>query len=361
MITAKFDSILPVFSEISQRENASVRESFDPLSLSKVGIASCPGKASVTDPAFHNAPVLYSLSRPAVIPVNPEVPQGKIRQAGRRLLDSAVATALDNFWTYFWTFIAGAIGPTLMAILVAVILYLRAPESAWVYSLLKYAFVFLAGTLLPMLGLVSLALVGVYRKRRKAKDRVHKYASTEKAWVDYNAELGPVLERFIGLTGEIGRETIQVAARSGELILAIQILDPKRRRSVTSKRAKALNKHCSKMEIASEQLSGARDAFLEVAEGLLKTMPTASEGNGPKLLALEESLVEMNNQALTIIQSQNDLIEKSKAVHGQVSMDVNTSMNWLIAVCQENVRIIEGFKRRMTQKLMPLLQAKLRS
>ena len=179
------------------------------------------------------------------------MPQGKIRQTGKRLLDSAVDTALENFWTYFWTFIAGAIGPTLMGILVGIILYLRAPESAWVYSLLKYAFVFLAGTLLPMLVLVSLALVGIYRKRQKEKDRVHKYASTEKAWVDYNAELGPAFQRFIGLTREIGRETIQVGARSGELILAIQISDPERRRNITSKRAKALNKHCLKMEIAS--------------------------------------------------------------------------------------------------------------
>ena len=111
----------------------------------------------------------------------------------------------------------------------------------------------------------------------------------------------------------------------------------------------------------SERLSGARDTFFEVAEGILKTTPTASEGNGPKLLALRESLTEMSEQAFTIIESQNDLIERSKAVHGQVSMDVNTSMNWLIAVCEENVRIIEGFKRRMAQNLMPLLQQKLSS
>jgi hypothetical protein len=247
-----------------------------------------------------------------------------------------------------------------MLILVAIILYLRSPESSWAYALLKYALIFFAGTLFPILALISIGLANIYRTKRKEKDRVHKYASTEKAWVDYNAELGPAFDRFIGLTSDIGRETIQIGVRSAELIEAIQIPDPERRRRITSKRAKALNKHCLKMEIAGERLSGARDTFFDVAEGILRTTPTASQGNGPKLLGLRESLTEMSDQALTIIKTQNDLIEKSKAVHGQVSMDVNTSMNWLVAVCQENVRIIEAFKARMSHSLLPLLETKLR-
>lgn len=254
-----------------------------------------------------------------------------------------------------------ATGPTLLGILVGLIFYLRSPESNWLRELLRDGLLVLGGTLLPLLVLISLALIGVYRKKRREKDRVHKYASTEKAWVDFSAELDPVMTRFIGLAREIGRETINVGHRSGELIRAIQITNPQLRLKITSKRAKALNKHCLRMEIAGERLVGARDAFFEVAEGLIKSAPAASQGNGLQLAGIQDSMTELNVGAMTIINTQKDLIEQSKAVHGQVSMDVNTSMNWLVAVSENNIRIMDSFKDRMSRSLMPLLQKKLES
>jgi hypothetical protein len=248
-----------------------------------------------------------------------------------------------------------------MAVLVAIVLYLRAPESAWVFTLLKYAFVFLAGTLLPLLVLVSLASIGVYRKRQKEKDRIHKYASTDKAWVDYTAELGPAFDKFSRLLTEIGRETINVSARSNELITAILIPDPQQRRKMTSKRARALNKNCLKMEIAAEHLVTARDAFFDVSEGIIRSTPPASEGEGAKLAEMKETLSELNDSAMSVIESQKNLIEASKAVYGTVSMDVNTSVNWLKAVCEENVRIIEAYRHRVSNTLLPLLETKLRN
>jgi hypothetical protein len=260
---------------------------------------------------------------------------------------------------HLWPFVGGALGAPLMTILVSVILYMRSPESAWAYALLKYSLIFLAGTLFPVFVLVAISLANIYRRKRRERDRVHKYTSQEKAWVDFDAELKPAVNRYASLLSDISKETMQIGPRSQELIEAILIPDPQRRRAKTSKGAKALNKNCMRMEIATERLAKARDDFFEVTEGLLKSVPVASEGNLPQLTVLRDSLVDMQDSASSVIQSQKELIEHSKAIHGQVSRDVNTSMNWLVAVCEENVRVVDGFKRRMEQRLFPLLDHKL--
>lgn len=246
-------------------------------------------------------------------------------------------------------------------IVIAIILYLRSPESAWAYALLKYALIFLAGTLFPVVVLFVIGMARTYRKRIQEKKKALKYVSTEKAWVDYHADLGPAFTELQTLMTEIGRATISVGEQSGELIRAIQIQDPRRRKQMVSRGAAALNKHCQKMERASGRLASVSKEALDAGEGVLKSTPSASEGNRDALIGLDEALKEVIDSGAVVIENQKELIETSKAVYGQVSMDVNTSMNWLIAVCEENIRIMEAFYRGMSQSLMPELQRKLNS
>lgn len=246
-------------------------------------------------------------------------------------------------------------------IVIAIILYLRSPQSAWAYALLKYTLIFLAGTVFPLLVLVSIALWNVYRQRKKEQDRVHKYASTDKAWVDFAAELGPTIVRFMGLMQEIGKETAKVNDRAQELIRAILIADPRRRLTQTSKGARTLNKNCLKMEIAAERLAAAQDNFFEVTEGYLKYVPPASQGNFDQLVLVRDSLKELEDSSTAVIETQEELMARSQDVYGKVSQDVNTSMNWMMAICKENVRIVEDFKARLARTLLPEVNRKLTS
>src|SRR5437588_11211695 len=92
----------------------------------------------------HIAKRASSSPAPPPPPQHPTVAgKGRLRQIGTRLLDSAIDSALDNFWPI----VGGFIWSALVTIAVALILYLRAGKASWLYPVLKYGLAFAAGWL----------------------------------------------------------------------------------------------------------------------------------------------------------------------------------------------------------------------
>ena len=275
---------------------------------------------------------------------------------GTRLLDSAVDSALQNIWSIVY----GALGWLLMTVAVASIIYFRAPASQWVYGLLRDVLIYMSGFLTLALLLVLLVVLGVWRRRRREQRRFSKYASTVKGPIDYHAELAPATSNLQKVLTEIGGETVRLSERIGEIVLVTEtVVNPKVRQKAISKSASALNKRLERIEKAAERLIEVTDAVLEVSVGLLQHAPSASQGNRAPLMQVQSALIVMDDAADQVIKTQEQMRQSAKAAYGQVSMDVHTSLNWIMATNKQVVDVMTSFRQRLAVDLVPLLNRKL--
>ncbi len=141
----------------------------------------------------------------------------------RDSFNSAVDSALDNFWPIVGGFIWSAV----VTAFVAIILYFRAPQSEWLRTVLKYGLAYLGGFLTFAFLLVLLALLGVRRRKSKLRkqSRLQEHVSTEKGPLDYRAELKPTIKNFQRITRRIGKVLGRVASRAGKIAKWIAFLD----------------------------------------------------------------------------------------------------------------------------------------
>ncbi len=288
--------------------------------------------------------------------------KSKIIQAGTRLVNSAVDSALDNFWPIVGGFIWSAV----VTAFVAIILYFRAPQSEWLRTVLKYGLAYLGGFLTFAFLLVLLALLGVRRRKSKLRkqSRLQEHVSTEKGPLDYRAELKPTIKNFQRITRRIGKVLGRVASRAGKIAKWIAFLDrisPALSRRSANKGAAVLNRHTQTMEGLAINLEASTEAFIEVAIGCLKSTPAASTGNKTRLLAVEDSLNVMDSMTVSVIDTLNTFRGAAIGIHGTSTMDLNTSLNLLAAVTDELLRIMKSMQARMASELRPPLQRKLSS
>ncbi len=272
--------------------------------------------------------------------------KSKIIQAGTRLVNSAVDSALDNFWPIVGGFIWSAV------------VTLR--------TVLKYGLAYLGGFLTFAFLLVLLALLGVRRRKSKLRkqSRLQEHVSTEKGPLDYRAELKPTIKNFQRITRRIGKVLGRVASRAGKIAKWIAFLDrisPALSRRSANKGAAVLNRHTQTMEGLAINLEASTEAFIEVAIGCLKSTPAASTGNKTRLLAVEDSLNVMDSMTVSVIDTLNTFRGAAIGIHGTSTMDLNTSLNLLAAVTDELLRIMKSMQARMASELRPPLQRKLSS
>jgi len=264
---------------------------------------------------------------PTPQPLAPEPPKGRIRQAGSRLLDSAIDTALGGLWLG----VAGTAGGVAMTALVTAILYLRAPESAWIYTLIKYALAYTGGMLTLLLMMTGFALLGVRRRKLIEKKNSARFKSAEKGYLDHWFHHTESTARFQSVLTEIGAEMARIGTCSAAIgqKLGTAGNDPKRAHGIVTKGAAMLDQHAARMERSIEALESVKDVLLESTMYLASNASPASEGNLEKLASSRDACVELLQKTEGAINGVLTFRQTAVAALG-ISQDTNSAMNRVI-------------------------------
>jgi hypothetical protein len=292
-----------------------------------------------------------------VAPVIAEPPKGRIQRAGARLLDSAIDTALEAFW--FGA--AVTLGGLAMTAAVALILYLRSPESSWIYPFLKYALVYTGGMLTILLSLAGFALLGVRRRKLREKQNSERFKSADKGYLDHWLHFGESNKRFQSVLAEIGSEMGRIgtcaSSIGGKLSKASN--DPKRAHSTVTKGAAALDKHAARMERSIEALRAVADLLLESTMALASNTAPASEGNTEKIEAAREGCIGLLQHTETAIGGVRNFRTVATATIG-ISQDTNSAMNRIIYGLDAIIDLLSQAERKWKETLV-ILDRKLTS
>lgn len=292
-----------------------------------------------------------------VASVTVEPPKGRIRRAGERLLDSAIDTALEAFWLGT----AVTLGGLAMTAAVAFVLYLRSPESSWIYPFMKYALVYAGGMLTILLSLAGFALLGVRRRKLREKQNSARFKSADKGYLDHWLHFGESNKRFQSVLAEIGAEMGRIGTCAGSMAEKLPSArnDPKRAHRIVTKGAAALNRHSAKMEQSIEALRQITDLLLESTLGLAHSANTASQGNAEELQGSREGCIGLLAVADTAIASVQEFRGTAIATLG-ISQDTNSAMNRIIYGLESIIDLLSQAERRWKETLV-ILDRKLAS
>ena len=294
---------------------------------------------------------------PTAQPLAPEPPKGRIRQAGSRLLDSAIDTALGGIWLG----VAGTAAGVAMTALVTAIVYLRAPESAWIYTLIKYALAYTSGMLTLLLMMTGFALLGVRRRKLIEARNSARFKSADKGYLDYWLHLDESGKQFLSILSEIGTYMGRMgssASRIGDK-LATARNDPKRAHKIVTEGAKRLDEYAAKMERAIERLQEITDLLLESTMAVAANSPPASEGNKEPLEASREACVELLASAEIARDSVETFKGSAMSVIG-ISQDTNSAMNRIIYGLESMVGLLSRAEQKWKETVV-ILNRKLAS
>jgi hypothetical protein len=240
-----------------------------------------------------------------------------------------------------------------MTALVTLILFLRAPESAWIYTLLKYAFVYAGGMLTLLLAIVGFALLGLRRRKLLEKESSARFKSTEKGYLDHWLHYTESNKRFMSILGEIASEMSRIGTCSGETArrLAKASNDPKRAHAAITKGAAALDKYATKMERSIAALEAQTSLLLESIMALASLASPASEGNTEKLESSREACLGLIQRAEVAITGVQSFKQTALATLG-ISQDTNSAMNRIIFGLESIIDLLSQAKGKWKETLV---------
>jgi TRAP-type C4-dicarboxylate transport system permease small subunit len=287
-----------------------------------------------------------STNQRSIAPISPQeatAPRGKIRQVGTRLLDSAIESALSNVWLI----IGGFLWSAAVTIFIAAYLFFRTPESAWVYSLLRYALVFMGGFLTFAFLLVVLALLGIRRRNQeiKTKLQIQRYVSNEKGHLDYRAELKPAVKEFQSAFRDTGAEIVRMGQQAKRIALWMTFFgfSPAITRWAAARRANAMIRGAQRMERVLLRLEQSASVYVEVVTGNARHAAPASQGNRQALLAAREALVVVDASLDEVISGLDAVRTSGGAVIGQ-QQNLNTAVNYITDLMERNIQQLLSIK-----------------
>jgi len=294
---------------------------------------------------------------PAPQPIATEPPKGRIRQAGARLLDSAIDTALQGLWLSVYI----AVGGVALTAAVAIILYSRAPESAWIYTLIKYALAYTGGMLTLLLILAGFALIGVRRQKLIEKKNSARFKSAEKGYLDHWLHFDESGKQFQSVLAEIGTQMGLMGNCASKIggKLATAGNNPKRAHRIVTEGAKKLDEYAAKMERSIETLKEVTDLLLESTMAVTANAPPASQGNKEPLEASREACVELLSKAGDARESIETFKGSAMSVIG-MSQDTNSAMNRIIYGLESIIGLLSRAEQKW-KEIVVILNRKLAS
>lgn len=303
-----------------------------------------------------------STGQPTVQPIFEPAPittavkgKGKLRQALRRIADSAIDTALQ----YFWVGVAGIV----ITATAAIGLYVRSGEAAWLYPWLKYAVAYTAGLL--TLILIILCLASIKKRRLKALERARnaRFDSREKGYLDhiinqkrgfkdFNATLYKMSSEIamIGKTTSRGTVKINLARRLLREKAAYLVF------RISNNMARKLSKHARQLEGQLSSLQEITDLLVESTEGYLTWFTPDNEEQKATLLNDRKSLVTLLEVTGGSLVSMKAFRDSQVAIRG-ISQGLNTAVNRMVGVTEG---IITFMRRAEThwQKMIQIIDSK---
>ena len=78
-------------------------------------------------------------------------------------------------------------------------------------------------------------------------------------------------------------------------------------------------------------------------------------------MEVQRATIVMYDSTEKVITTQESMRQIVEDTYGKFSMDVHTSLNWMMATNKQIIGVMQSFKNRLESDIVPLLEKKLRS